>query len=88
MKPHHEDSTLKEKILVFKDILTHNITNKGLADIHAQTIAYEMFTAHLHFPTFKIFSRQEPPELIPKSNPFLRKLFGYIAGPDIYDRIK
>ena len=27
-------------------------------------------------------------ELIPKSNPFLRKLIGYIAGPDIDDRIK
>ena len=27
-------------------------------------------------------------ECIPKSNPFLRKLFGYIAGPDIDERIK
>ncbi|MCK4980158.1 MAG: N-6 DNA methylase, partial [Candidatus Delongbacteria bacterium] len=26
--------------------------------------------------------------LIPKSNPFLRKLFGYVAGPDIDDRIR
>ncbi|MFZ4592505.1 MAG: type ISP restriction/modification enzyme, partial [Ignavibacteria bacterium] len=25
---------------------------------------------------------------IPKANPFLRKLFGYIAGPDLDDRIK
>ncbi|HET8803312.1 MAG TPA: type ISP restriction/modification enzyme, partial [Aequorivita sp.] len=34
------------------------------------------------------FSRHEAAELIPKSNPFLRKLFGYIAGPDLDDRIK
>jgi len=34
------------------------------------------------------FSRQEAAELIPKSNPFLRKLFGYVAGPDIDERIK
>ena len=42
----------------------------------------------LHDPTLPTFSRQEAAELIPKSNPFLRKLFGYIAGPDIDDRIK
>src|ERR1019366_330001 len=44
--------------------------------------------ARLHDPTPTTFSRQEAAELIPKSNPFLRKLFGYIAGPDIDDRIK
>lgn len=47
-----------------------------------------MFAARLHDPTLPTFSRQEAAELIPKSNPFLRKLFGYIAGPDIDDRIK
>src|SRR5690606_6159379 len=50
--------------------------------------AYGMFAARLHDPTLPTFSRQEAAELIPKSNPFLRKLFGYIAGPDIDDRIK
>ncbi len=34
------------------------------------------------------FSRQEASELIPKTNPFLRRLFGYIAGPNIDERIK
>ncbi|MDY0198908.1 MAG: type ISP restriction/modification enzyme, partial [Tenuifilaceae bacterium] len=38
--------------------------------------------------TLDTFTRQEAAELIPKSNPFLRKLFGYISGPDIDDRIK
>jgi len=47
-----------------------------------------MFAARLHDPTLSNFNRQEAAELIPKSNPFLRKLFGYIAGPDIDDRIK
>jgi predicted helicase/very-short-patch-repair endonuclease len=47
-----------------------------------------MFAARLHDPTLPTFSRQEAAELIPKSNPFLRKLFGYIAGPDLDDRIK
>ncbi len=83
-----ENSTLKEQMLAFKDILIHDITPKGFADVYAQTIAYGMFAARLHDPTLNTFSRQEAAELIPKSNPFLRKLFGYIAGPDIDDRIK
>jgi len=42
----------------------------------------------LHDPTLDDFSRQEAAELIPKSNPFLRRLFQYIAGYDIDERIK
>ena len=85
---HNEDSTLKDQMTAFKEILIHDITAKGFADVYAQTIAYGMFAARLHDPTIATFSRQEAAELIPKSNPFLRKLFGYIAGPDIDDRIK
>jgi hypothetical protein len=83
-----EDSTLKDQMKAFKQILIHDITAKGFADVYAQTIAYGMFAARLHDATLPTFSRQEAAELIPKSNPFLRKLFGYIAGPDIDDRIK
>jgi predicted helicase len=83
-----ENSTLKDQMNAFKEILIHDITPKGFADVYAQTIAYGMFAARLHDPTLPTFSRQEASELIPKSNPFLRKLFGYIAGPDIDDRIK
>jgi predicted helicase len=84
----NENSTLKDQMNAFKQILIHDITAKGFADVYAQTIAYGMFAARLHDPTLPTFSRQEAAELIPRSNPFLRKLFGYIAGPDIDDRIK
>ncbi|MBK9248770.1 MAG: N-6 DNA methylase [Ignavibacteria bacterium] len=83
-----ENSTLKDQMNAFKQILIHDISPKGFADVYAQTIAYGMFAARLHDPTLPTFSRQEAAELIPKSNPFLRKLFSYIAGPDIDDRIK
>ena len=83
-----QDSTLKDQMNAFREILIHDITPKGFADVYAQTIAYGMFAARLHDPTLPTFSRQEASELIPKSNPFLRKLFGYIAGPDLDDRIK
>jgi predicted helicase len=47
-----------------------------------------MFAARLHDPDLTTFSRQEAAELIPKSNPFLRKLFQHIAGYDLDTRIK
>lgn len=83
-----ENSTLKEQMEAFKKVLIHDITPQGFADVYAQTIAYGMFAARLHDPDLDTFTRQEAAELIPKSNPFLRRLFGYIAGPDIDDRIK
>lgn len=82
-----ENSTLKDQMRGFQQILIHDITPKEFADIYAQTVAYGMFAARLHDPTLPTFSRQEAAELIPKTNPFLRKLFGYIAGPDIDGRI-
>jgi predicted helicase len=82
-----ENTSLKGQYDTFKQILIHDLKPKGFADIYAQTLAYGMFAARLHDPTLDNFSRQEAAELIPKSNPFLRKLFGYIAGPDIDERI-
>ncbi len=84
---HQHDSTLQQQMEAFKAILIHDISAKEFADVYAQTIAYGMFAARLHDPTLPTFSRQEAAELIPKSNPFLRNLFQYIAGYDLDDRI-
>ncbi len=81
------NSSLQEQYKAFKQILIHDITPKAFADIYAQTLTYGMFAARLHDTTLDDFSRQEAAELIPKSNPFLRKLFQYIAGYDIDERI-
>ncbi len=72
----------------FQEHLIHDITREDFADIYAETIAYGMFAARLHDDSLDDFSRQEALELLPKSNPFLRALFSYIAGPDLDDRIK
>ncbi len=82
------NSTLKEQMKAFRDVLIHDITPKEFADVYAQTIAYGMFAARIHDPNLETFSRQEAAELIPKSNPFLRKLFQHIAGYDLDTRIK
>jgi len=83
-----ENTTLKEQYDTFKQLLIHDLKPKEFSDIYAQTLAYGMFAARLNDKTLDDFSRQEAAELIPKSNPFLRKLFGYVAGPDIDERIK
>ena len=46
-----------------------------------------MFAARLHDTTLDTFSRQEALELLPKTNPFLRSLFTFIAGYELDDRI-
>jgi predicted helicase len=81
------NSTLKSQMHSFRDMLIHDIDNKAFSDIYAQTIAYGMFAARYHDPTLPTFSRQEAATLIPKSNPFLRKLFQDIAGYDLDDRL-
>lgn len=80
-------SSLKNQMLSFKQMLIHDIDNKAFSDIYAQTIAYGMFAARYHDPTLPTFSRQEAATLIPRSNPFLRKLFQDIAGYDLDDRL-
>ena len=80
-------SQLKSQMLSFQQMLIHDIDNKAFADIYSQTIAYGMFAARYHDPTLPTFSRMEAAELIPKSNPFLRKLFQDIAGFDLDNRL-
>jgi len=82
-----QDTELTAQYKAFKEHLIHDITLEDFADIYAETIAYGMFAARLHDPTPDTFSRTEAMELLPKSNPFLRNLFSYIAGPNLDDRI-
>ncbi|MDE5578473.1 MAG: DNA methyltransferase, partial [Alistipes sp.] len=88
MKDDDKDGNLKGQMDAFKDILIHDISPKEFADVYAQTITYGMFAARLHDPTPETFSRSEAATLIPKTNPFLRQLFQYVAGYDLDDRIK
>lgn len=79
---------LAQQMKVFKELLIHDLNNKTFADIYAQTIAYGLFSARLNDPTPENFSRMEANTLIPKSNPFLRKIFNDIAGFNIDSRIE
>jgi hypothetical protein len=80
-------SDLAGQFKAFREHLIHDITPEDFADIYAETIAYGMFAARLHDTTLDTFTRFEALELLPKSNPFLRDLFGFISATTLDDRI-
>lgn len=82
-----ESSRLSGEFKAFREQLIHDITPEDFADLYAETIAYGLFAARLHDPSPHTFNRREALELLPKSNPFLRSFFGYVAGPDLDDRV-
>ena len=82
-----EESELYGQYLAFKDQLIHDVSLEDFADIYAETIAYGMFAARLHDETPDTFSRQEALTLLPKSNPFLRGLFKFIADDSLDDGV-
>jgi predicted helicase len=55
------------------------------ADMFAQTLTYGFFAARCHHPLGQAFTRTGAAFEIPKTNPFLRKLFSEIAGPALDD---
>jgi len=82
-----ESGTLHAQLSAFRDNLIPDLSAEQFADMYAQTIAYGLFAAKCTNPEGKGFSRQNAAYLLPKTNPFLRKLFNHIAGPDLDDRI-
>lgn len=80
-------SELSGHYQAFKQQLIRDISMADFADLYAETIAYGLFAARLHDDMPESFNRQEALDLLPKSNPFLRSLFGFIAGVDLDPRI-
>lgn len=81
------DTEIAAQLRAFRNVLIHDLKPEEFADIYSQTIVYGMFTARLNDNTPNDFTRQEAAVLIPKSNPFLRKVFQSIAGYDLDDSI-
>ncbi|MBR5549364.1 MAG: DNA methyltransferase, partial [Kiritimatiellae bacterium] len=69
-----------ELMLGLRDVLMPDVGADEFSDIFAQTLTYGMFAARLNDPTPEDFSRYEAMALIPKTNPFLKQLFQYVAN--------
>ena len=79
--------TLHQQFEGFRKVLLHDLTPEQFADMYAQTIGYGLFAARCTVPAGTRFTRYLAPHQLPKTNPFLRKAFGYIAGPDLDERV-
>jgi type I restriction-modification system DNA methylase subunit len=71
----------------FKTNLLPALEPDEFADLYAETITYGMFAARFHDDHLATFSRQEAMEKLPASNPFLKGLFEYVAGPALPKRL-
>jgi predicted helicase len=72
-------------LAAFRETLIPDLTETEFADMFAQTLAYGLFAARIHAPANREFSREMAAFKLPKTNPFLRKLFAEIAGVDMPD---
>ncbi|MGA2031483.1 MAG: type ISP restriction/modification enzyme [Thermoguttaceae bacterium] len=86
-KHEKERGWLHNWLSAFREILIPDLDEKQFADMFAQTLAYGLFAARVHAPPGKPFSRELAAFNLPKTNPFLRKLFAEIAGVNMPDSI-
>ncbi len=77
-----EAGTLHGEFESFRATILGSITIAQFADTYAQTVCYGMFSARVNVPDQDAgtFTREHAAYDLPKTNPFLREVFDYIAG--------
>ena len=80
-------SALRQQLEAFRRVLVHDLSEPQFADMYAQTIGYGLFAARVNAKPSQRFTREHAAYDLPKTNPFLRKMFNHIAGLDLDDRI-
>lgn len=85
----HEESDgwLHKWLKAFSDVLISDLKVNQFADMFAQTLAHGLFAAKIHHDGKAEFSRFAAAKILPKTNPFLRKLFAEFVGVDMPDTI-
>jgi len=77
--------TLHDLRKAFEEVLIPDLTLNDFADMFAQTLAYGLFAARINHKGSDPFERVGAARDIPKTNPFLRKLFDTITGVSLDD---
>lgn len=68
----------------FRQALLHDLDSDAFADMYAQTVCYGLFAAACnHDPAKGRFTRQAAAYDVPETNPFLREMFHFMAGPNL-----
>lgn len=79
--------TLHQQMEGFREVLIHDLSEEQFSDMYAQTICYGLFAARCNAKGSEHFTREHAAYDLPKTNPFLRKMFNHIAGPELDERI-
>lgn len=82
-----EKGWLHRWLKAFREVLIDNLDKETFADMFAQTLTYGFFAARVHHSGKVEFSRFSAAKILPKTNPFLRKLFAQFTGVDMPDTI-
>lgn len=81
-----DQKQLQNWLTAFKEVLIPDLHESDFSDMFAQTLAYGLFAARVHsLNSEKPFTREAAAFNLPRTNPFLRKLFAEIAGVDMPD---
>ena len=66
-----------------KQALVPDLDTDAFADMFAQTLAYGLFAARVNQDPAQRFHRRDAGYQIPRTNPFIRRIFGMVAGPNL-----
>ena len=75
---------LRDLYAASQQVLVPDLTPDAFADMFAQTLAYGLFAARVNHPAGP-FRWQGAAHGIPATNPFIRRLFDLVTGPDLSD---
>ncbi len=75
--------TLKGWLAAFEKTLVPNLSPEEFSDMYAQTLTYGLFAAKVSVGTGQDLRRDTAAGLLPETNPFLKRLFYHLAGPEV-----
>jgi predicted helicase len=78
-----EKGWLHNWLQAFQETLIPDLDEKQFGDMFSQTLCYGLFASRVHTHKMNNFTREMAAFNLPKTNPFLRKLFSEIAGVDM-----
>ncbi len=67
----------------FEKTLLPHLPGAEFADMYAQTLTYGLFAAKMTVVTAQDLRRDTAAALLPETNPFLKRLFYHLAGPEV-----
>lgn len=78
-----DTGTLKGWLTAFERTLVPNLSPEQFSDMYAQTLTYGLFAAKVSVEPGREFKRETAAGLLPETNPFLKRLFYHLAGPEV-----